>query len=869
MAGRYPCQVALILGMLAVACVRVPAGTAATTEPPRAAAPGVTLGMQLEPPMLDPTASPAAAISEALYGNVYEGLVTFAADGSAVPLLADSWEISADGLTYTFHLRRGVRFHDGLPFDAAAARFSLERALGPNSSNPQKSRLEAVRRIETPDDFTLRLLLGRRAGSLLQSLAWGAFVMLSPASAAANAATPVGTGPFVFSGWRRGDSLTLTRNERYWGGRAPLGLVTFKFIADPSAAYAALMAGDVDGFDNYPAPESFGQFAKDERFAVFVGPTEGETLLALNERRPPLNDVRVRRAISHAIDRRAVIDGAMFGYGTPIGSHFPPRNPAYVDLTGEYPHDVAEAKRLLAEAGHAAGFDVTLKLPPPSYARRSGEIIASELAAVGIHARIENLEWAQWLAQVFAGHDFDMSIVVHAEPMDYDIYGRDDYYFGYSSPRYKALLAALEDSIDPAARRDLLGRLQRELADDAVNGFLFQYPKLAVWNVRLQGIGFDNVLGVIDLKNARWVGPAAALDVRASTGTAARNDAVTGGLMAVAAAACLALLWAALRRGGMVFVVRRVSVLALTLLVASGIVFALLQVVPGDPVRTMMGLQAEPSAMAALREQLGLNGPPLKRYGHWLAGLMHGDFGMSYTYRVPVRQLIVERLAVSLPLALYALFLTVIVAVPAGLAAAARRGRAVDWVVNGVSQAGLALPNFWLGLLLVLVFSVTLHWTPAGGFPGWSAGFWPGLNALTLPAVALAAPQAAILASVLRGAMLAALDGDYIRTARAKGVGEWRVLWRHALPNALTTVLTILGLQFSFLLAGGVIIENVFFLSGLGRLVFQAITQRDLIVVQAVVMVLVAAVVVVAFLVDLGYALIDPRLEISGRRDST
>jgi len=816
---------------------------------------GVTIGMQLEPPILDPTASPAAAISEALYGNVFEGLVQFAPDGSVLPLLAASWDVSADGLTYTFHLQSGVRFHDGTPFDAGTAKFSLDRALAADSVNPQKSRLAAVREVVVIDDHTLRLELSRRSGGLLQSLAWGSFVMVAPNSAASNATQPVGTGPFRVAEWRRGDSLRLTRAADYWGKPARLQGGTFKFIADPSAAYAALMAGDVDAFDNYPAPESLAQFAADPRFVVFVGPTEMETILGLNNRNPPLDNVLVRRAIAHALDRRAIIDGAMFGYGTPIGSHFPPRNPAYVDLTGQYPHDLAKARQLLAQAGYPQGFAVTLKLPPPSYARRGGEIIASQLAAVGIRVSIVNLEWAQWLDQVYSRHDFDMSIVGHAEPMDYDIYARDDYYFGYSSPAFKALIAALDDTIDPAQRRSLLEQVQHRLADDAVNGFLFQYPKLAIWNVHLHDLKLDNVLGVVDLRAAYddRVVPAAAPAVRAALPSA-------GTAYVLALLSCAALLVLTARRFGVAFLGGRLVVLAVTLVAATGIVFVVVQIVPGDPVSYMMGLHAEPAAAAAIRHQLGLDVSPLHRYGSWVVGMLHGDFGSSYTYRVPVGRLIAERLPLSLPLALYALLLSTVIALPVALIAAARRGRAGDWVLTGFTQIGLALPNFWLGMLLVLLFAVTLHWVSAGGFPGWSAGVRPALEALTLPAVALAMPQAAILARVLRGALLDTLHQDYIRTARAKGAGEWRVLWRHALPNALVPLLTILGMQFSFLLAGGVIIENVFFLPGLGRLVFQAIVQRDLIVVQSVVVVLVFAVVLVTFLVDLCHALVNPRL---------
>jgi ABC-type dipeptide/oligopeptide/nickel transport system permease component/ABC-type transport system substrate-binding protein len=833
---------------------------AADARPADAHAPATAvravIGMQLEPPVLDPTANPAAAIAEALYGNLYEGLVRFAPDGSVLPSLAESWEISEDGLTYVFHLRAGVRFHNGAAFDAATAKFSLDRALARDSVNPQRSRIGAIRSVRVLDDRTLSLSLARRSGGLLQSLAWASFAMVEPRSAATDSMRPVGTGPFRFLSWSRGDSLTLERYPGYWGGPAALGQVTFKFITDPTAAYAALMAGDVDAFSNYPAPESFAQFAADPRFKVFVGSTESETVLALNNRRPPLDNLDVRRAVAHAIDRDAIIDGAMFGYGTPIGSHFPPHSPDYVDLTKLYPHDVARAKALLAEAGYPHGFSVTLKLPPPSYARRAGEIVAAQLAAIGLTAHIENLEWAQWLDQVFTRHDYDMSIVAHAEPMDYDIYARDDYYFGYSNPDFKRLMSELDDTVDPGRRSGLLKRIQRKIADDSVNAFLFQYPRLAVWNGHLQGVGFDDLLGVVELRNAHFDGPGAAAARRTVSGPG--DVTRTLGALATAGAALL-LAFAGWKFGG-IFLTERIAVLAATLAAATAVVFVIVQVVPGDPVRYMMGLQADPGTVAAMRHQLGLDAPAIERYGRWIGGLLRGDFGVSYTYRVPVGSLIAERLQVSLPLAIYALVLAAALAFPVGFAAAARRGRASDSALTTFMQLGLAVPNFWLGMLLVMVFAIGLHVASAGGFPGWNAGFRPSLRALTLPAVALAMPQAAILARVLRGALIDTLHEDYIRTARAKGASEARVLWKHALPNALIPVLTILGMQFSFLLAGAVIIENVFFLPGLGRLVFQAIEQRDLIVVQSVVVVLVFAVVCVTFLVDLSYRLVNPRL---------
>jgi len=300
--------------------------------------------------------------------------------------------------------------------------------------------------------------------------------------------------------------------------------------------------------------------------------------------------------------------------------------------------------------------------------------------------------------------------------------------------------------------------------------------------------------------------------------------------------------------------------LALSLIVASVVIFAVIEVIPGDPASFMLGLNATPEAVEALRDQLGLNASRTVRYFDWIGGLLVGDFGISYTYKVPVADLVAQRLWVSLPLALYALVLSTAIAFPVGLIAAAKRGSLTDYGVMGATQLGIAVPNFWFAMLLVLVFAVNLRWFSAGGFPGWDEGFWLGVKALTLPAVALALPQASILARVMRSALIETLGQDYIRTARAKGLTRRQATTRHALRNALIPVLTIIGLQFSFLLAGAIIIENVFYLPGLGRLIFQAITQRDLVVVESLVMLLVFAVILVTFLVDLAYAAVDPRL---------
>lgn len=834
--------------LLALLCLLAPAQAAMARDTLRVAIP-------LEPPILDPTAGAAAAIDDVTYHTIFEGLVTLAPDGAVRPLLATRWRVSADGMTYVFALRPGVRFHDGERFDAQAVAFSLRRATAPGSTNAQREALSNIAGVEALDPLTVRVTLRARDADFLRLLSYGDAAMVPPRAAAMLATLPIGTGPFRFAGWRRGDRLTLARDDLYWGAAPRLGRIDFRFIADPGAAFAAVRAHDVDLFLNYPAPETLDALRRDPTLAVSAGPSEGQVILAFNQRVPALADARVRRAIQLGLDRRAIIDGAMYGYGTPIGSHFPPQSPDYLDLTGVAPHDPAAARRLLAEAGHARGLALTLKLPPQAYARRAGEIVAAELGEIGIRVSIRAIEWAQWLDEVHARHDFELTIVNHAEPFDYDIYGRRDYYFGYASPAYDALLAALKRTDDPARRHLLLQAAQRRLAADSANGFLFEYPRLGVADAALRDIWINTPNQAVD-----WSG------IGFADGAAGGREPARGGVPARALAALL--LAAAVLAGvalGPAALARRGGILLLTLLVASGLVFLLVQVVPGDPAATMMGLEASPRAVAALRSELGLEGPAAARYGHWLLGMARGDFGTSYTYRVPVAGLIADRLAVSVPLALLATALSIAVGLPAGILAARARGRWAEALFGWSARVGIAMPSFWLASLLVLVFAVRLRWVGAGGFPGWSAGFGPALTALALPTLALALPQAAILARVMRAALVEALAEPHIRTARAKGLSADEALRRHALPNALGPVLTVLGLQIPFLLAGGAIIEAIFFLPGLGQLVLQAIGQRDLIVVQSAVMVLVAATVVASFAVDLLHAVLDPRLREGAR----
>ncbi|GAD24079.1 ABC transporter permease [Acidovorax sp. MR-S7] len=309
------------------------------------------------------------------------------------------------------------------------------------------------------------------------------------------------------------------------------------------------------------------------------------------------------------------------------------------------------------------------------------------------------------------------------------------------------------------------------------------------------------------------------------------------------------------------FLLQRLFTFLLTLLGASLVVFVVLEILPGNAAEVLLGPDAAPEAVAALAAQLGLDQPAWQRYGQWLAGLLTGDLGDSHAYSTPVLGLILERLALTVPLALLAMVLASALALAAGVYAASRHNRLGDVGVMGLAQVGIAIPNFWFAILLILVFSVKLQWFSAGGFPGWGEGVLPALQALLLPAVALAVVQAAILARITRSAVLDVLREDFVRTARAKGLTRRAVLWGHVLRNAMIPVVTVMGLQFANLLAGTIVVENVFYLPGLGRLIFQSIANRDLVVVRNCVMLLAAMVVAVNFVVDLLYAAIDPRVK--------
>jgi peptide/nickel transport system substrate-binding protein len=490
-----------MLKRLGLAAILLLAGLA-TAE---AAKTSLSLGMTVEPSGLDPTIAAPVAIREVTWANLFETLVKLDESGHIQPLLAKSWTVSPDGLTYTFQLQTGAKFHDGTPFTSADVKFSFDRARAPTSTNAQKQIFAPMEAVETPDPATAIIRLKQPSGNFLYYLAWGDASIVSPGTAEANRANPVGTGPFRFRTWARGDRVELVRNPDYWGEKPKLETVTFRFIGDPQAQVAALRAGDLDAFPNLAAPELFADLQKDKRFTAIAGNTEGEIVAGMNNARKPFDDVRVRRALMHAIDRKALVEGAYSGIGQPIGSHFSPNHPAFVDTSGVLPYDPAKAKALLKEAGYEKGLSFTIKSPQMAYAARSAELMAAMFEEVGVEAKIVPTEFpAKWIEDVFKAKNYDMTIVAHAEPLDIDIYARPTYYFSYKNERFNALMAEVAATADEAARNAKYQEAERILADDVPALFLFQLPKLGVWDARLKGLWQNTPIPSNDVTKVYW-----------------------------------------------------------------------------------------------------------------------------------------------------------------------------------------------------------------------------------------------------------------------------------------------------------------------------------------------------------------------------
>ncbi len=463
----------------------------------------ITLAMALEPPGLDPTAGAASAIAEITQYNIYETLTKINPDGTVSPLLAESWEVSPDLRTYTFRLRKGVKFQNGEAFNAQTAKFSFVRAGAEKSTNKDKRTFATMETVQAVDDHTLVIVNKELDPDFLFLMGQATAIMVEPKSADTNATKPVGTGPYVLDNWVKGSSVSLKKWDGYRNPAAiKLRRATFRFISDPAAQVAALLAGDVDAFPRV-TPRSVPQFKDNPRFQVQVSGSRAKTILAINNKKKPLDDVRVRRAIAAAIDRKAVIQGAGDGYGAPIGSHYVPGAFGYVDTTGINPYNPDKARALLKEAG-VTNLELTITLPPPPYARQGGEVIASMLSKVGINAKLQNVEWAQWLSGVYGNKNYDLTIISHVEPFDLGNFAKPDYYWNYQSTKFNDLYSKYKNSPRAQERTKLLGDIQKLLAEDCVHAFLYQPQWVTVANKGVRGLWKDMPIFVNDLSTLSW-----------------------------------------------------------------------------------------------------------------------------------------------------------------------------------------------------------------------------------------------------------------------------------------------------------------------------------------------------------------------------
>ncbi|GAA6527105.1 ABC transporter substrate-binding protein [Intrasporangium sp. DVR] len=458
-----------------------------TTGPRAAADTRLTVGLVAEPVSLDFTTKDGAAIPQALLDNVYETLVKVDQSGELKPALASAWQVSDDKKTYTFELVKGATFSNGTPFTAKDAAFSINRVKS-DWTVSLKSAMDVVAEAKALSDSQLQVTLAKPSNNWLYKMSTRIGAMMTEQGVADLAAKPIGTGPYVFKEWRRGDSISFTANPDYWGSEPFFQDVMLKYFKDPSALNNALLTGTIDVIGTVQAPESLQQFEGNDKYEITEGTTNGEVLLSFNNGKAPMNDLKVRQAVRHAIDHQALLDTCWAGRGTLIGSMVPPTDPWYEDLTGLYPYDLEKAKALVQETG-VASTALRLRLPSLPYATSCGQVVKSQLEQAGFRVDLDQLEFpAVWLSTVFTDADYDMSIVAHVEPRDLPaVFGNPDYYTRYDSKQLQADLAAA-DAGTPEEQVDLMKKAARELSQDAAGDFLFLLPNLMVADKGITGL---------------------------------------------------------------------------------------------------------------------------------------------------------------------------------------------------------------------------------------------------------------------------------------------------------------------------------------------------------------------------------------------
>ena len=484
----------LALGLVVLAAASVDAqSTSLTVQNPT------------EPPGLDLTATPASATAGVVFYNIQEALVKVDRHGKIVPWLAERWHTS-DNKNYTFFLKKGVRFHNGREMKAADVKFVIDRAMNPETKHPYPHYYKAIGDIIVKDEYTITFALRETNANFLLNMARQGSVIYPREAVETLKSAPIGTGPFMLQEWVRGDRIILKKNPEYHvKGLPKLDRVVFRFIADPNAVQAALKAGDVDASTFGLGPEHVTEFKKDARFQVIVGDTTNDVILSMNNAKKPYSDVRVRRAMTHAINKPDVLKGAMFGMGKILGSNVDPLNPYYIDLAGAMPHDPAKAKKLLAEAGYPNGFETVLKVSPQYYYTvRTGEILADQLKKVGVTVKIEQIEWSNWISRVWREAEYDLTIIGHAESWDIANYANAKYYYRYDSKKFQDLFQKSEVTFDDKTRREQYAQLQKLLVEDAPVVWLYMHPRLAVTKKGLSGFWKDLPVPSADLSEVGW-----------------------------------------------------------------------------------------------------------------------------------------------------------------------------------------------------------------------------------------------------------------------------------------------------------------------------------------------------------------------------
>ena len=471
----------------------------------RAQATALAVQITAEPPGLDLTATPASATAAVVFYNVQEALVKVDEKGHLVSWLAERWH-TTDNLNYTFFLKKGVRFHNGRELTAEDVKFVLDRARNPETKHPHARQYADITAIHVRDPLTVTVTLKQTNAMFILNLARQGSVIYPRETVDQQKSHPVGTGPFMLERWDRGDRVVLKRNPDYHvKGLPKLERVTFRFIPDSNAALAALQAGDIDVMAFGLGPESVEVVRRNANLQVILGETTSDVILALNNSRKPYSDVRVRRALTHAVDKAEVVKGAMFGMGRILGSNIDPLNPFFVDMAKAVPHDPARAKQLLAEAGYPNGFEAVLRVPPQyPYTVRTGEVLVGQLAKVGVRVKLEQIEWGQWLDRVYKNADYDMTIIGHAEAWDAGNYANPKYYYRYESARFQGVFAESERTLDEKKRKELYVQLQKIMADEAAVVWLYAYPRLVAAKKGVTGIWKDLPTPSMDLSEVGW-----------------------------------------------------------------------------------------------------------------------------------------------------------------------------------------------------------------------------------------------------------------------------------------------------------------------------------------------------------------------------